>query len=120
MWALDMSNKKNIGGPIIVGDDNPITKYQAWSDERKFWAYNEFEVFYEGERLYHALDEIERLQGMLNKLIPVMDAAVTLVCAPSWSGVSDEDINLESVLRSSGFVTPNAELTGVPLLRTPS
>jgi|ERR1022692_2283227 rRNA-processing protein FCF1 len=54
-----------------------------------------------------AREEIERLQGMLNKLIPVMDAAVTLVCAPAWSGVSDEDCNLESVLRRTGFVTTN-------------
>lgn len=54
-----------------------------------------------------AREEIERLQGMLNKLIPVMTAAVTLVCAPGWSGVSDEDCNLEAALRRTGFVTPN-------------
>lgn len=108
MWALDMSEKKKIGGPIIAGDDNPVTKYQAGSDERKFWAYNELEVFYEGERLYHALDEIERLQGMINKLMPVMDAAANLVFSRGWAGVSDEDCNLEYVLRSSGFVTQNA------------
>ena len=38
----------------------------------------------------------------------VLKAAVELVCAPSWSGVSDEDCRLEQALREAGFVTPNA------------
>lgn len=54
-----------------------------------------------------AREEIERLQAMLDKLIPVMDAAVALVCAPAWAGLSDEDCALEDVLRRTGFVTPN-------------
>ena len=40
----------------------------------------------------------------------VLKAAVELVCAPSWAGVSDEDCNLERALRDAGFVKPNAEI----------
>jgi hypothetical protein len=36
----------------------------------------------------------------------VVAAAVKLVCAPAWSGISDEDIELEQALRSAGFVKP--------------
>jgi hypothetical protein len=42
------------------------------------------------------------------KLVRVLEAAVALVCAPAWSGVSDEDVTLERVLRECGFVKPNA------------
>ena len=38
----------------------------------------------------------------------VIKAAVELVCAPAWAGVSDEDVALEQALRDAGFVTPNA------------
>lgn len=34
----------------------------------------------------------------------VISAAVKLVCAPSWAGISDEDIELEQALRQGGFV----------------
>lgn len=64
MNFFDNSNKKIVGGPIIIGDDEPVTKYQAESDGRTFWVYNGSEVFYEGERLYDALDEILRLKQM--------------------------------------------------------
>lgn len=62
---LDKSEKVVIEEPIKIGDDNPVTKYKAKSDGRTFWAYNDLEVFYEDERLYHALDEIARLKKML-------------------------------------------------------
>jgi len=42
----------------------------------------------------------------------VIKAAVELVCAPAWAGVSDEDVALEQALRDAGFVTPNVELSG--------
>ena len=60
MHVFDKSHKE-IGGPITIGDDDPVTKYRAESDGRTFWAYNGMEVFYEDERMYAALDEIERL-----------------------------------------------------------
>ena len=34
----------------------------------------------------------------------VLKAAVDLVCAPSWAGISDEDCALEQALRDAGFV----------------
>ena len=37
----------------------------------------------------------------------VIEAAVNLVCAPSWAGISDEDVLLEAALRDAGFVKPN-------------
>lgn len=43
------------------------------------------------------------------KLLKVLKAAVELVCAPAWAGVSNEDVELERVLIECGFVTPNAE-----------
>lgn len=61
MFALDRSEKVPIAGPIKIGDDEPVTKYRAESDGRTFWAYNGSEVFYDYERMYHALDEIWRL-----------------------------------------------------------
>lgn len=38
------------------------------------------------------------------KMVKVLKAAVDLVCSPSWSGVSDEDCELERVLRECGYV----------------
>ena len=63
MNALDDSKKTVIAGPITIGDDDPVTKYQAESDGRTFWAYNGMEVFYEDERFYHALDKIWALEA---------------------------------------------------------
>lgn len=40
----------------------------------------------------------------------VLRAAVDLVCAPSWAGISDEDCALEQALRDAGFVQPNARV----------
>ena len=37
----------------------------------------------------------------------VIVAAVELVCAPAWAGVSDEDVRLEKALRDAGLVTHN-------------
>lgn len=34
----------------------------------------------------------------------VVAAAVKLVCAPAWAGISDEDIELEQALRNAGYV----------------
>lgn len=34
----------------------------------------------------------------------VIEAAVNLVCSPSWAGISDEDCFLEQALRDAGFV----------------
>ena len=50
----------------------------------------------------------------------VIKAAVELVCAPAWAGVSDEDVALEQALRDAGFVTPNVELRGRPLADGPA
>lgn len=58
MHVFDRSEKKIIAGPMVVGDDEPVTKYRAESDGRTFWAYNGVEVFYDDERLYAAYDEI--------------------------------------------------------------
>ncbi len=63
MYMFDNSEKKVIGGPITIDDDEPVTKYRAESDGRTFWAYNGMEVFYEDERFYGALDEIWRLMN---------------------------------------------------------
>lgn len=67
MWFLDNSEKKIIGGPITIGDDDPVTKYQAESNGRTFWAYNGMEVFYEDERTYGILDEVLRLQNLIDQ-----------------------------------------------------
>ena len=66
MFTFDSSEKKVIEEPIKIGDDEEVTKYQAESDGRMYWAYNGCEVFYPGERLYHALDEIAKLKKLLN------------------------------------------------------
>lgn len=68
MNFLDNSEKKIIAGPITIEEDEPVTKYQAQSDGRTFWAYNGCEVFYEDERLYGALDEIWRLMEMIKEV----------------------------------------------------
>ena len=65
---FDNSDKQTIAGPITLNGDDPVTKYRAKSDGRLFWAYNGAEVFYEGERLYAALDEIELLQSINTEL----------------------------------------------------
>ena len=44
----------------------------------------------------------------------VIKAAVELVCAPGWAGVSDEDCALEHALRDAGFVQPNASFSRGP------
>ena len=66
--VFDRSHKEIIGGPVIIEDDEPATKYRAESDGRTFWAYNGMEVFYEDERLYGALDRIEALEAALNDI----------------------------------------------------
>lgn len=62
----DIEPKKIIGGPIRIGDDGPIVKYQA-EDGTTFWAHNGMEVFYADERMYAALDEIERLCNIIDE-----------------------------------------------------
>jgi hypothetical protein len=49
----------------------------------------------------------------------VIVAAVELVCAPAWAGVSDEDVRLEKALRDAGLVTHNVELRGGPAASSP-
>lgn len=56
--------------------------------------------------------EAERLADELATLRRVLKASVELVCAPAWAGVSDEDCELERVLRECGYVTPNVEISG--------
>lgn len=51
-----------------------------------------------------ALDEIARLKAERDKLTRVLQCAVELVCAPAWAGVSDEDCELERVLRECGYI----------------
>jgi hypothetical protein len=46
----------------------------------------------------------KRLSSENERLREVCKAAVTLVCAPAWAGISDEDCELERVLRESGYV----------------
>lgn len=41
----------------------------------------------------------------------VLKAAVDLVCAPAWAGISDEDLALEQALREAGFVQQNTRTT---------
>ena len=67
-----------------------------------------------------ALEKIELLKAENAKLARVLKAAVELVCAPAWAGVSDEDCELERVLRECGYVTPNAELSGATLAERPT
>ena len=56
-------------------------------------------------------DEILRLRIELSSqragVRDVLTAAVNLVCAPGWAGVSDEDVILEAALRQAGYVQPN-------------
>lgn len=64
--------------------------------------------------------EILELRAKLNTqragVRDIIKAAVNLVCAPSWAGLSDEDCALEQALRRAGLVRQNAELTGSPAL----
>ena len=46
-----------------------------------------------------------------DRLRPVLAAAVALVCAPAWAGISDEDVALEQALRDAGMVMPSAGTT---------
>jgi hypothetical protein len=66
--------------------------------------------------------EILELRAKLNTqqagVRAVLKAAVELVCAPAWAGVSDEDLALEQALRDAGFVQPNEQASrarSVPL-----
>ena len=56
-------------------------------------------------------DEILRLRKELTAqrsgMRDVLTAAVNLVCAPGWAGVSDEDVILEAALRQAGMVQAN-------------
>lgn len=56
-----------------------------------------------------ALDKLDKLKAENSKLARVLKAAVELVCAPAWAGVSDEDCELERVLRECGYVEAPAE-----------
>ena len=49
-------------------------------------------------------DERETQAAERAKLTRVLKAAVELVCAPAWAGISDEDCELERVLRECGYV----------------
>lgn len=55
--------------------------------------------------------EILELRAKLNTqragVRSVLKAAVDLVCAPAWAGISDEDCALEQALRDAGFVQQN-------------
>jgi hypothetical protein len=67
------------------------------------------ELVAEIERL-HSVDrqktlEINILVAENRKAARVIQAAVELVKASSWSGVSDEDVILDRVLRECGYVT---------------
>ena len=53
------------------------------------------------------LDELTALRAERAKMVRVLEAAVSLVCAPAWAGVSDEDVTLERVLHDCGFVQAN-------------
>lgn len=70
----------------------------------------------------HKMDECNDLKAALEKanastasferddiakLRQVLKAAVELTCSPAWAGVSDEDCELERVLRECGYVTAN-------------
>ncbi len=68
MYIFDNSEKKVIGGPLVIGGDSPVTKYRSEGEGRTFWAYNGNEVFYEEHRLYGALDEIQRLRDLVDEL----------------------------------------------------
>ena len=45
-----------------------------------------------------------RIYDENKKLRRVLKASVEFVCAPAWAGVSDEDCELERVLRECGYV----------------
>lgn len=68
------------------------------------------------ETHHHACDCREmafaKMKDERDKWRPVVIAAVALVCAPAWAGVSDEDIALEAALRDAGLVTPNVQVQG--------
>jgi len=87
MNFFDNSKKTIIAGPITIGDDDPVTKYRTESDGRTFWAYNGMEVFYEDERMYHALDEICRLNKEHVSMINVRDS-ITFWVKSRINGVS--------------------------------
>ena len=59
--------------------------------------------------MHHEIRDLRaQLRTQKAGVLAVIKAAVELVCAPAWAGVSDEDMALEQALRDAGFVTPNA------------
>ena len=75
-YVFDRSEKKVIAGPIVINGDAPVSKYQAESDGRTFWAYNGSEVFYDDERLYDALDYIVKLEAEVERLTIKLKKAI--------------------------------------------
>jgi hypothetical protein len=49
----------------------------------------------------------DQAAGLVRRMKPVLAAAVALVCAPAWAGISDEDVALEQALRDAGMVLPS-------------
>ena len=49
----------------------------------------------------------DQAEGLSRRMKPVLAAAVALVCAPAWAGISDEDVALEQALRGAGLVRPS-------------
>lgn len=54
---------------------------------------------------------LDTIADRLDRWQPVIVAAVDLVCAPSWAGVSDEDVALEQALRNAGLVMKSTKTT---------
>lgn len=58
--------------------------------------------------MHHEIRDLRaQLRTQKAGVLAVIKAAVELVCAPAWAGVSDEDVALEQALRDAGFVAPN-------------
>lgn len=78
----------------------------AWN-ERDHWKANHDNQVRRARILIERDDlPIERVKAYdhMCKMQAVVDAAVKLVSAPAWAGVSDEDVLLEVALKEGGFL----------------
>ena len=97
------------GGYLLDGDDAAMA---ARMMARKAWAAALASERAHGEcgsgaGCLHKVAQIESQGALIGKLQPVLAAAVALVCAPAWAGISDEDVALEQALRNAGMVLPS-------------
>lgn len=87
---MGMFNKPSdyvkIGSVTVEGET--FNKYKVPSeDDRMLWHITDSEVWYDDERLFGALDEIERLRAVLGRIADIPND-------PEWDGNASAPIEL--------------------------